>query len=98
MILFFIIISFILFSIGIAGIAISRHFIRIIISVEIILMASTILAVTFFSYLIQGNIILLLLAIWSVAVVELIVLILFYRYMSKINLSLNVSKLSKLKG
>ncbi len=98
MILLFILISFILFSIGISGIAFSRHFILMIISVEIIFVASSLLAVSFFTYLILGNIILLLLAIWSVAAIEIITLIIFYRYMSKVKVSLDVSKLSKLKN
>ncbi len=96
MILLFILISFILFSIGISGIAISRHFILMVISVEIMLIASTLLAVSFFSYLILGNIILLLLAIWTIASIEIIALIIFYRYISKVKLSLDVTKLSKL--
>ncbi len=99
MILLFIFIAFILFSIGLGGVAISRHFILMIISVEMMLVAGTILAVSFFSYLLPGSaIVVLLFAIWSVAAIEIISLIVFYRYMSKENLSLDVSKLSKLKG
>jgi len=96
MILLFILISFILFSIGISGIAFSRHFILMIISVEVMLIASTLLGVSFFSYLILGNIVLLLLAIWTIASIEIIALIIFYRYISKVKLSLDVTKLSKL--
>ena len=96
MILLFILISFILFSIGISGIAFSRHFILMIISVEVMLIASTLLGVSFFSYLVLGNIVLLLLAIWTIASIEIIALIIFYRYISKVKLSLDVTKLSKL--
>ena len=97
MLLLFILIAFVLFSMGIGGIASTRHFIMMINSIEIIFIASTLLAAAFFTYLVPGNIILLLLSIWSVASIEVIALIILYRYVSKTMFSLDVSKLSKLR-
>ena len=89
--------SLILFAIGIGGIASSRHFIIMMFSVEIALVAAALLAASVFSYLGTGNILLLLLVIWAIAAAEVVVAISAYQYMVKAEVSLDVSKLSKLK-
>jgi NADH-quinone oxidoreductase subunit K len=89
--------SLILFAIGIAGISSSRHFIVMMFSVEIVLVAAALLAASVFSYLGIGSILLLLFTVWAVAAAEVVVAISLYQYMVKAEVSLDVSKLSKLR-
>ncbi len=92
-------ISLALFAIGIAGVATNKHFIIIMLSIELILVASMIAAVSYFSYLVSpgGTGIVLLISIWSVAAVEIITLVAFYVYMKHIGYDFDVTRLSKLK-
>lgn len=92
------ILSIALFAIGIGGILASRHFLIMMLSIEVALVASTLLALSFFYYAAVSNILLFLLAVWAVASVEVIVLVALYRYMVKGEISLDVTKLSKLKN
>lgn len=94
---YFIVVGFALFSIGIVGVAASRHFLIMILSMEIALVAATLVAATFFYTTIAGNIMLLLFAIWTVAATEAIALVSFYRYLAKYETSLDVTKLSRLR-
>ncbi|MCL5412416.1 MAG: hypothetical protein M1474_02120 [Candidatus Marsarchaeota archaeon] len=87
-----------LFSVGAAGVAASRHFVIIILSVEVMLVSATIAATGFFFYYSAGNILLLLFAIWGVAAVEAIALVAFYHFMLHEEASMDVTKLSKLRG
>ncbi|MEM0150100.1 MAG: hypothetical protein QXW10_04345 [Candidatus Micrarchaeaceae archaeon] len=89
--------SLILFAIGIGGIASSRHFIIMMFSVEIVLVAAALLAASVFSYFGTGNILLLLFTVWAIAAAEVVVAISLYQYMIKAEVSLDVSKLSKLR-
>jgi NADH-quinone oxidoreductase subunit K len=96
---YFIFLSFAVFAIGLAGILASRHFLIMMLSVEIAISASTILAVSLFYFAESGSsILLLLLAIWSVASAEVMAIIVFYRYMARNEVSLDVTKLRKLKN
>jgi NADH-quinone oxidoreductase subunit K len=95
---YLIFISSAIFAIGIAGLVSSRHFLVMMLSIEISLTASTLLAMSFFYYAQSSNIIMLLLAIWAVASTEILAMVVFYRYMVKNEISLDVSKLSKLKN
>lgn len=94
---YFIGLSFALFAIGIVGVAATRHFLIMIIATEVALIASTLLATAFFYFNANGDILVLLFTIWIIAATEAIVLIAFYRYMAKLELSLDVTKLSKLR-
>lgn len=94
---YFIGISFALFAIGIAGVAATRHFLIMVISIEVAIVASTLLATTFFYSTANGDVMLLLFTLWVIAATEAIVLIAFYRYLAKYELSLDVTKLSKLR-
>ncbi len=89
--------SLVLFAIGIGGITSSRHFIIMMFSVEIVLVAAALLAASVFSYIGAGNVLLLLFMIWAIAAAEVVVAIALYRHMIKADMSLDVSKLSKLK-
>lgn len=90
--------SFAMFALGLGGIAASRHFLIMMISIEVAIMASALLAVTLFYYTISGNIILLLLTIWAVAATEVMALVAVYRYLARAEVSMDVTKLSKLKN
>lgn len=95
---YFVVLSISLFAIGVAGVLASRNFIIMLLSVEIALTASTLLALSFFYYITLADITMFLLTIWSIASVEVIALIAFNRYMAKEEVSLDVTRLSKLKG
>ena len=95
---YFIFMSIGIFSLALSGILASRHFLIIMLSVEVALTASTLLAVSLFYFASNGNIITLLLAIWSVASAEILAIIVFYRYIVAKEAGLDVSKLSKLRN
>lgn len=88
-----------LFGIGLAGIAADRHLIVIMLAVELILVASTVALVGFFSYGQSPNpdAVLMLFSIFAVAAVEVITVITFYVYMKHHGIEFDVSKLSRLK-
>ncbi len=88
-----------LVAIGLAGIATDRHLIVILLSVELIFIASIVALVGFF----VGNVptnpdaVIMLLSIFAVASVEIIALVTFYVYMKQRHADFDVTKLSKLK-
>ena len=98
MIEYLIALSLAVFAIGIAGMASSRHFLIMVISSEVAIAASALLATAFFSYVSAGNILMLLLSIWSVAAMEVVALVAVYRYMAKTGMIMDVTRLSKLKN
>ncbi len=95
--LYFVALSMAIFAIGAGGIASSRHFLITALSIEVMLLASTLLAVTLFYYGAAGSITLLLLSLWSVAATETMALMVLYRYMAGWKVSMDVTKLSKLR-
>ncbi|MEM0200928.1 MAG: hypothetical protein QXD23_00810 [Candidatus Micrarchaeaceae archaeon] len=88
-----------LMSIGIAGVAIEKNFITIMIAIELIFLASSIAFVGFFSYSSSPNAsgFVGLITIWAVAAVEIISLIAIYIYMKANGFEFNIELLSKLK-
>ncbi len=88
---------FALFSIGIAGVLASRHFVVIVLSIEIIIVASSLAAMSLYSYTSAGAILPLLFVIWAIAAVDVIALVVFYRYLAKFKASLDVTKLNRLR-
>lgn len=95
---YFVLLSIAIFSAGLAGMASSRHFLIMLLSAEVALTAPSLLVVAFFYYGMKGNVLAFLIALWSVASAEVIAIVVFYRFMSKAEASLDVSKLSNLKG
>jgi NADH:ubiquinone oxidoreductase subunit K len=95
--LYFMALSIAAFAIGIGGIVASRHFLITALAIEAALLASTMLAVVMFYYSAAGDIVSLLLALWSVAAAETMALMVFYRYMAKWKVGMDVTKLSKLR-
>lgn len=94
---YFAVVSFALFAIGLAGVAATRHFVLMIFSIEIALVAATLIATVFFYFNTDGNIMLLLFTIWTIAASEAIALVAFYRYISKYETNMDVTQLSKLR-
>jgi NADH:ubiquinone oxidoreductase subunit K len=84
-----------MFSLGIAGIVASRHAVIVVLSSEIGLVASMLLSLAAFAYYSPGNLLALLFSIWAIMASEAIMLIVFYRYLAKGEMSLDISKLSK---
>jgi NADH:ubiquinone oxidoreductase subunit K len=92
-------IAFSLAGIALAGISTDRHFVVIMLAVELILLASTILLVTFFTYQKSPDPsgIVMLISIWTVAAVEVITVIAFYVYVKARGLDFDVTRLSRMK-
>ena len=88
-----------LLAVTLAGIITDRHFIVIMLAIELIFISSSILLVYFFAYGTNPDpsAVPMLVAIWSVAAVEVIALITFYVYMKSRGFDFNVTRLSKLK-
>lgn len=89
-----------LFCAGVAGIIASRHFILMVVSGEISLIGSIIVLVGFmpFASVQDGSGFSALLAMWSVAALEVVVVVVAYEYMRKKVPDFDIRKLSKLKG
>ena len=96
--IYFMGLGFAIFAIGICGMAASRHFLVIMISSEVAIIASTLLSTMFFYFSTNGNIISLLLSLWSVASIEVMAIVVVYRYLAKAEFGLDVTKMSKLKN
>jgi NADH:ubiquinone oxidoreductase subunit K len=88
-----------LIGVAMAGLATDRHFIVIMLGIELILLASTIALVAFFesNNAVNPGAMVLLISIWAVAAVEIITLITFYVYMKFRRIDFDVSKLSKMR-
>jgi NADH:ubiquinone oxidoreductase subunit K len=88
-----------LFSIGLAGIAVDRHLVVIMLAVELMFVASSIALIGYFSYGATANpgAVVMLFAIFAVAAVEIIAVIAFYIYMKHNRIEFDVTKLSRLK-
>ncbi|MDE1871639.1 MAG: hypothetical protein KGI06_05380 [Candidatus Micrarchaeota archaeon] len=97
MFIYFLIVSISVFAVGIAGVMASKNFLIMLLSVEIAITASTLLALSVFYYVSENSIVIFLLVIWSIASVEVMALVAFNRFMIKEEISLDVAKLSELK-
>jgi NADH:ubiquinone oxidoreductase subunit K len=88
-----------LLAIGLAGIALERHLIVILLAVEVIFIGSTVALVGFFSTSSapSPDAVIMLFAIFSVAAAEVITLVTFYIYMKYKGIDFDVTKLSRLK-
>jgi NADH:ubiquinone oxidoreductase subunit K len=97
MMTYFVYVCFALFALGISGVAASRNFIVMMLSIEIAIVAATLLATVIFTAGGQAGIMQLLFALFTIAAAEVMTLIVFYRYLSRYELSMDVAKLSRLK-
>ncbi len=96
MFIYLLLLGFALISAGVAGVVASRHFVVMILSVEIILVGASMLALTLYSYSSTGQILPLLFIIWAVAALDVLALVVFYRYLAKVKASMDVTKLEKI--
>jgi NADH-quinone oxidoreductase subunit K len=94
---YFIMLSIAIFAIGLSGVVASKNFLIMMLSIEIAITASTLLALSFFYFVSTNDILIFMLTIWSIASVEVMALVVFYRYMIKGKISLDITKFSKLK-
>jgi NADH:ubiquinone oxidoreductase subunit K len=96
MLSYFIAIGFGLLAIGVAGVAASRHFIIMMLAIEIALSAGIVVAAAGFAFSSgNGNIIGLLFTIWAIASAEIMGMVAIYRYMVAHGISMDVRELSK---
>lgn len=89
--------GFAAFSIGIAGVAATRHFIVVMVAIEVAIGAAIIVAAASFRYAAPGDIIQLVFTVWAIASTEIIAAISIYRYMSIRDISMDVTKMSRLR-
>ncbi|MDE1865331.1 MAG: hypothetical protein KGH94_01670 [Candidatus Micrarchaeota archaeon] len=95
---YFIAFGFALFAIGAVGVAASRHFIIMMLAVEIALTAAIVVAAADFVYSgSTGNVIGLLFTLWSVASAEIMGMVAIYRYMIAHGISMDVRQLARLR-
>jgi len=94
---FILVLGFALLSLGIAGLVASRHFVVMVLSVEIMLVASALVAMDAYGYFLGGGILPLLFVIWAIAAIDVIALMVFYRYLGKLKMSMDVTELSRLR-
>ncbi len=88
-----------LIAVALAGIIAERHFVSIVLAVELIFIASTILLVYFVTY---GSgpgpsAVPMLIAIWAVATAEVMALVTLYVYMKAHGSQFDVGRLTRLK-
>lgn len=98
--LYFMIASTALLALGIAGVVATRHFVVMVLSIELIFAGSIIALVGFFDYqpVVDGSFFIILLSIWTVANIEIIGLVAFYTYMKNKVVDFDLKKLNQLKG
>lgn len=95
---YFLAFGFSLFAIGAVGVAASRHFIIMMIAVEIALSAAIVVAGASYAYSgAQGNILGLLFTLWAVASAEIMGMVAIYRYMQANGISMDVRQLARLR-
>ncbi len=88
-----------LVAVALAGLISERHFVSMVLAVELILMASTILLMYFVAYGSSPgpSAVPMLIAIWAVAAVEAIALVTLYVYMKAHGSQFDMGRLAKLR-
>ncbi|MEM3841390.1 MAG: hypothetical protein QXN59_01700 [Candidatus Micrarchaeaceae archaeon] len=76
----------------------SRNLIIMLLSIEAILVSASLVGTSIFSASGNGSIVLFLISVWGIASVEIIALVAIYHYITREEGSMDVTKLSKLKG
>jgi NADH:ubiquinone oxidoreductase subunit K len=99
MLTYLLILAVTLLGIALAGIIAEKHFVTVMLAIELVFIASTIALVSFFAYAQDPDpsAVIMLIGIWSVASVEIITLITFYMYMKAKGFDFDITKLSKFK-
>ncbi len=88
-----------LIAVALAGLIYDRHFVVVLLAIELFFISSTILLAYFFTYAQNPDpsVVPMFIAIWTVAAVEVITLITFYVYMKARGFDFDITKLAKLK-
>lgn len=88
-----------LIAVALAGLISERHFVSMVLAIELIFIASTVLLVFFIAYGSSPgpSAVPMLIAIWAVATVEIIALVTLYVYMKAHGSRFDISRLTKLK-
>lgn len=95
---YFLAVGFAIFAIGAVGVAASRHFIIMMLAVEVAFSAAVIVSAAGFVYGgVGGNIIGLLFTLWGVASAEIMGMVAVYRYLVAQGISMDLRDLSKLR-
>jgi NADH:ubiquinone oxidoreductase subunit K len=90
--------GFALFGVGIVGVAASRHFIIMMLAIEVALSAAIVVAAAGYAYSAAGGDVLgLLFTLWAVASAEIMGMVAIYRYMQANGMSMDVRELTKLR-
>lgn len=96
---YLVIVSVALVAIALAGIIADRHFIMMMLAIELMFIASSILLVSFFSFAPAPgpDAVVLLVAIWAVATAEVIGMVTLYFYMKSRGFDFDVTELARLR-
>ncbi|VVB77483.1 NAD(P)H-quinone oxidoreductase subunit 4L, chloroplastic [uncultured archaeon] len=88
-----------LFGVAVAALTTNRHFVMIMLAIELIFISSTLLLVSFFAAgsTATGDPATMLVAIWSVAAAEVIAAVTFYVFMRSKGMDFDITKLSRMK-
>ncbi len=88
-----------LVAVALAGLISERHFVSMVLAVELVFIASTVLLAYFITYGSSPgpSAVPMLIAIWAAATVEVIALVTLYIYMKAHGSQFDISKLAKLK-
>lgn len=90
--------SMLLLGLAISGFVLSRHFVFMLLSVELVLISAIVLLVDFLAYLqVSGEGIMLLFSIWAISAVDAIMAVAFFIYIKREGYNFDVSKLSKMR-
>lgn len=93
---YFVMLAIALFAVGMVGVGMTRHFLVMLIALEVSISAAALLAAAFYSY-IGGDVMLVLFMAWTIAAVEAMALVSFYRYLARFEVSMDVTRLSRIK-
>lgn len=95
---YFIALGFTLLAIGVVGVAASRHFIVMMLSIEIAMTAAIIVAAASFVYSpAGGNVLELLFTLWAIASAGIMAMVAVYKFLLAEGASMDVRELSKLR-
>ena len=96
---YLVLVSVALVAVALAGIITDRHFVVIMLAIELMFIASAILLVSFFSFASPGgsDAVVMLIGIWAAAAVEVITMVTLYIYMKSQGFDFDITKLSRLK-
>jgi len=95
---YFLALGFALLAIGVVGVAASRHFIIMMLSIEVAMTAAIVVAAASFVYSAGGgNVLELMFTLWAVASTGIMAMVAIYRFLVSEGANMDVRELSKLR-